>query len=353
MWPGRADPPGARCASHRCRLSRRDPIRESRVLEAGPEHGLADGGPADVAEADDGDPERRGRAGHGKKVSAEFSSTGWGQCSARSHEGESLTACSPSPVCPQPVSRGRGVFHTSSTGLSTGLVDTVTPAPYVGDRHDGRPVRRHHEGGPVSVAELHPSSDSPGPDRTPPNDIAAEQSVLGAMLLSKDAIADVVEVLREGDFYRPAHADRLRGDPRPLRPRRAGRRRHRGGRAAPAAATSAASVAPPTCTPWSRWCRRRRTRATTAASCASRRSCAGSSRPAPASSQMGYAGTVTSTRWSTAPRPRSTTSPTGAPARTTRRSATSWATPSTRSRRSPTAAARWSACRPGSPSSTS
>ena len=26
------------------------------------------------------------------------------------------------------------------------------------------------------------------------------------MLLSKDAIADVVEVLREGDFYRPAHA---------------------------------------------------------------------------------------------------------------------------------------------------
>jgi replicative DNA helicase len=57
----------------------------------------------------------------------------------------------------------------------------------------------------VSVAELHPSED-PGPDRTPPNDIAAEQSVLGAMLLSKDAIADVVEVLREGDFYRPAHA---------------------------------------------------------------------------------------------------------------------------------------------------
>lgn len=57
----------------------------------------------------------------------------------------------------------------------------------------------------MSVAELHPSED-PGPDRTPPNDFAAEQSVLGAMLLSKDAIADVVEVLREGDFYRPAHA---------------------------------------------------------------------------------------------------------------------------------------------------
>ncbi|MDP3714243.1 MAG: replicative DNA helicase [Mycobacteriales bacterium] len=33
----------------------------------------------------------------------------------------------------------------------------------------------------------------------------AEQSVLGGMLLSKDAIADVVEVVRSGDFYRPAH----------------------------------------------------------------------------------------------------------------------------------------------------
>ena len=42
-------------------------------------------------------------------------------------------------------------------------------------------------------------------DRTPPQNIAAEQSVLGGMLLSKDAIADVVEVLRPTDFYRPAH----------------------------------------------------------------------------------------------------------------------------------------------------
>lgn len=45
---------------------------------------------------------------------------------------------------------------------------------------------------------------SPG-DRTPPQDMAAEQSVLGSMLLSKDAIADVAEVLRGADFYRPAH----------------------------------------------------------------------------------------------------------------------------------------------------
>ncbi|WP_109523027.1 MULTISPECIES: replicative DNA helicase [Nocardia] len=47
----------------------------------------------------------------------------------------------------------------------------------------------------------------PGEDfgRQPPHDMAAEQSVLGGMLLSKDAIADVIEVLRPGDFYRPAH----------------------------------------------------------------------------------------------------------------------------------------------------
>ena len=57
----------------------------------------------------------------------------------------------------------------------------------------------------MSVAELHAPVEPRGSDRTPPNDIAAEQSVIGAMLLSKDAIADVVEVVREGDFYRPAH----------------------------------------------------------------------------------------------------------------------------------------------------
>ncbi|MEU6207415.1 DnaB-like helicase N-terminal domain-containing protein, partial [Micromonospora musae] len=42
-------------------------------------------------------------------------------------------------------------------------------------------------------------------DRTPPQDVAAEQCVLGGMLLSKDAIADVVEILKSNDFYRPVH----------------------------------------------------------------------------------------------------------------------------------------------------
>ncbi|MBA9002087.1 MULTISPECIES: replicative DNA helicase [Thermomonospora] len=42
-------------------------------------------------------------------------------------------------------------------------------------------------------------------ERTPPHDVAAEQSVLGGMLLSPNAIAEVVEVLKSSDFYRPAH----------------------------------------------------------------------------------------------------------------------------------------------------
>jgi replicative DNA helicase len=42
-------------------------------------------------------------------------------------------------------------------------------------------------------------------ERTPPHDLLAEQSALGGMLLSKDAVADVVEILRGHDFYIPKH----------------------------------------------------------------------------------------------------------------------------------------------------
>ncbi|KOX08912.1 helicase DnaB [Nocardiopsis sp. NRRL B-16309] len=55
----------------------------------------------------------------------------------------------------------------------------------------------------VSVAEEPPEEG--GYERTPPHDIQAEQSVLGGMLLSKDAITQVVEIIRSADFYRPAH----------------------------------------------------------------------------------------------------------------------------------------------------
>ncbi|MEU8816352.1 replicative DNA helicase [Actinoplanes sp. NPDC048796] len=54
-----------------------------------------------------------------------------------------------------------------------------------------------------------PPSNGPasgGFDKSPPQDVAAEQGVLGGMLLSKDAIADVVEILKTHDFYRPVHS---------------------------------------------------------------------------------------------------------------------------------------------------
>ncbi len=42
-------------------------------------------------------------------------------------------------------------------------------------------------------------------DRVPPHSLEAEVSVLGAALLSRNAAAEVVEVLKPGDFYRTAH----------------------------------------------------------------------------------------------------------------------------------------------------
>lgn len=44
-----------------------------------------------------------------------------------------------------------------------------------------------------------------GAGRVPPHNLQAEESLLGAMLLSRDAIANAVEVCTEADFYKPAH----------------------------------------------------------------------------------------------------------------------------------------------------
>ena len=41
--------------------------------------------------------------------------------------------------------------------------------------------------------------------RVPPHDLQAEESLLGAMLLSRDAIVDAVQVCATDDFYKPAH----------------------------------------------------------------------------------------------------------------------------------------------------
>ncbi|GAA2930709.1 replicative DNA helicase [Streptomyces thioluteus] len=68
-----------------------------------------------------------------------------------------------------------------------------------GEGGKGREQRDGEDGGSWQGAQ------GGGFERVPPQDLDAEQSVLGGMLLSKDAIADVVEILKGNDFYRPAH----------------------------------------------------------------------------------------------------------------------------------------------------
>lgn len=49
------------------------------------------------------------------------------------------------------------------------------------------------------------SPDHVDPGALPPQDLAAEQAVLGGMLLSQYAIGEVTEILEERDFYLPTH----------------------------------------------------------------------------------------------------------------------------------------------------
>ncbi len=62
----------------------------------------------------------------------------------------------------------------------------------------------HHPPPPTRVRNLY-AVDGASIDRLPPQDLEAEQAVLGGMILSADAIGDVVNVLDPGDYYRPAH----------------------------------------------------------------------------------------------------------------------------------------------------
>jgi len=55
------------------------------------------------------------------------------------------------------------------------------------------------------AGDQRPASDGWQGERTPPHDLLAEQSAIGGMLLSKDAVADVVETVRGIDFYIPKH----------------------------------------------------------------------------------------------------------------------------------------------------
>ena len=43
--------------------------------------------------------------------------------------------------------------------------------------------------------------------RTPPQDMAAERAVLGAMMVSADVVMDVVDLIQARDFYKPSHGE--------------------------------------------------------------------------------------------------------------------------------------------------
>ncbi len=300
--------------------------------------------------------------------------------------------------CPPPVHNGPHPVHSLSTALCTGWfdlspgrrslcrVDVSEPSatPATRDRHgdvsEGSPREEacrcdHVRRAPVDFG---PPPEDDGPrggrgrggrdggrdggrgresrgesfDRMPPQDIAAEQGVLGGMMLSKDAIADVVEVIKSQDFYRPAHEliyDAIldlysRGEPAdPV--------------TVSAELTNKGELTRVGGTPYLHDLISTVPTAANAAFyariVAERAVLRRLVEAAPASCRWATAPTAwTSRPSSTARRPRCTPSPRSGPRRTTRSSGTSSRAPSTRSRRARTAARGWSACRPASPTST-
>jgi replicative DNA helicase len=97
------------------------------------------------------------------------------------------------------------------TGGGTAVVMTGLVQRWDDRRRRGHGLTITHLG--LADDRLDPADRSPeravseriAPERMLPHDLLAEQSALGGMLLSKDAVADVVEVVRGGDFYVPKH----------------------------------------------------------------------------------------------------------------------------------------------------
>src|SRR4051812_26245841 len=59
---------------------------------------------------------------------------------------------------------------------------------------------------PLEASRRRPTPTAPtAAGRTAPHNLQAEESLLGAMLLSRDAIATAVEICSADDFYRPIH----------------------------------------------------------------------------------------------------------------------------------------------------
>ncbi|MEV8322507.1 replicative DNA helicase [Kitasatospora sp. NPDC056731] len=105
-----------------------------------------------------------------------------------------------------PVSRGRsGQGGNRDGGGREGGFQKGGKGGRSGSQRDGSQSGGGGGGGWQRRGDDEGQGGADGFERVPPQDLAAEQSVLGGMLLSKDAIADVVEVLKPADYYRPAH----------------------------------------------------------------------------------------------------------------------------------------------------
>ncbi|MER7579918.1 replicative DNA helicase [Kitasatospora sp. NPDC097691] len=107
-----------------------------------------------------------------------------------------------------PVSRGRGGQGGQGGGRDGFQKDGFQKGGFQGGKGGRNGSSREggqRDGGWQRRGEGDGEGGVDGFERVPPQDLAAEQSVLGGMLLSKDAIADVVEVLKPADYYRPAH----------------------------------------------------------------------------------------------------------------------------------------------------
>ena len=139
------------------------------------------------------------------------------------------------PVRPERISRGNfsGWRHRHPRTRRAVRGDPSRRRRPVRLGHTSRRPARTTKGGIVTVTELpvngsDPRDDDPGWDRTPPNNVAAEQCVLGGMLLSKDAISDVIDVIRLPTITGPPTRSSTKRSST-CTPRRTSRRDHRGG----------------------------------------------------------------------------------------------------------------------------
>jgi replicative DNA helicase len=69
----------------------------------------------------------------------------------------------------------------------------------------GRRTDRQPNGDPVTTVPAAFTGGDGDISRIPPQDTDAEQAVLGSIMLSRDALDDVAEIVTGRDFYRPAH----------------------------------------------------------------------------------------------------------------------------------------------------